>query len=78
MTDIPNRLADVVSALVSRETENPPGSEAVAAMFIHDWLAERGVDAELIEEPDTHRPQVAAGLDVLQAVRRELFEENQP
>lgn len=60
MTDTQTRVREVVSELVSRETENPPGNEAAAATFIRDWFAEHDVDAELVEEPDADRPQVAA------------------
>jgi succinyl-diaminopimelate desuccinylase len=55
-------LAGLVAELVSRESENPPGNEAGVAEFIHGWLHERGVDAELIEDPYPDRPQVAARL----------------
>jgi succinyl-diaminopimelate desuccinylase len=59
-TDTQERLTELVTALVSRETENPPGNEAAAATFIREWFAERGVDADLVEKPDPERPQVAA------------------
>lgn len=60
MTDYETRLKEVVTELVSRETENPPGNEAAAATFVHDWFADHGVDADLVEEPHADRPQVAA------------------
>jgi succinyl-diaminopimelate desuccinylase len=53
------RLERVVSALVSRETENPPGNEAAAAEYIAEWFADRGIDADLVKEPYPDRPQVA-------------------
>ncbi|MFB6221433.1 MAG: M20 family metallopeptidase [Halolamina sp.] len=53
-------LNSLIADLVSRETENPPGNEARAAEFIHEWFADRGIDAELVEEPYPDRPQVAA------------------
>ena len=53
-------LTDLVAELVSRESENPPGNEAVVSEFIHDWFADHGVESELVEEPYPDRPQVAA------------------
>jgi len=53
-------LTELISELVSRETENPPGNERRAAEYIHEWLTDRGVDAELVGEPYDDRPQVAA------------------
>jgi succinyl-diaminopimelate desuccinylase len=55
-----DELEDIVSELVARETENPPGNEAAAAEFVHGWFADRDVDATLVEDPDPDRPQVAA------------------
>ncbi|WP_423750863.1 M20 family metallopeptidase [Salinirarus marinus] len=60
MTDTNERLTNVVSELVSRETENPPGREANVAEYIVDWFDQHGVDADLVERPDPDRPQVAA------------------
>lgn len=53
-------LTSVITELVSRETENPPGNEQRAAKFIHEWLTERNIDATLVHEPYEDRPQVAA------------------
>ena len=53
-------LIRIVSELVSRKTENPPGNEAAATSYIHDWFLDRGIDADLLREPDENRPQVAA------------------
>ncbi len=53
-------LNSLIADLVSRETENPPGNEASAAEYIHEWFSDRGIDAELVEEPYPDRPQVAA------------------
>ncbi|MFC7157090.1 M20 family metallopeptidase [Halomarina halobia] len=49
----------LVAALVSIETENPPGNERACAEYIVDWFADRRIDADLIEEPYEDRPQVA-------------------
>jgi len=57
---IDEELTDVISGLVTRETENPPGNERRAAEYVREWLTERGVDAELVGEPYEDRPQVAA------------------
>ncbi|WP_134671813.1 M20 family metallopeptidase [Halorussus marinus] len=53
-------LTEIIAELVSRETENPPGNERRAAEYVHEWLTDRGVDAELVAEPYEDRPQVAA------------------
>jgi succinyl-diaminopimelate desuccinylase len=58
--DSGGRLADLVADLVRIESENPPGNEAACARFIHEWLRERDVDAELVDRPCAERPQVAA------------------
>ena len=59
MSEVNDELIRILSELVSRETENPPGNEAAAAEYIHDWFTARGIDADLVEEPDENRPQVA-------------------
>lgn len=53
-------VLDLARSLVRIDSENPPGEEAACARFVHDWLAERGVDVELVAEPIPDRPQVAA------------------
>ena len=58
--DTPDQVQQLVAALVSRESENPPGNESTVATFVRDWLQDHGVDASLIREPDPDRPQVAA------------------
>lgn len=60
MTNTQNELRDLVTNLVTRETENPPGNEAAVTTFIQDWFDERGIDTELITKPDPERPQVVA------------------
>ncbi|AEN05980.1 M20 family metallopeptidase [Halolamina sp.] len=57
---IDDNLTELIAELVSRESENPPGNEAPVAEFIHGWFADRGIDAELVEDPYADRPQVAA------------------
>lgn len=58
--DINEDLTEVITELVSRETENPPGNETTAAKFIKSWLEERGINTTLVREPYEDRPQVAA------------------
>nr|WP_210423527.1 M20 family metallopeptidase [Halorussus marinus] len=58
--EIDAELTEIIAELVSRETENPPGNERRAAEYVHEWLTDRGVDAELVSEPYEDRPQVAA------------------
>jgi succinyl-diaminopimelate desuccinylase len=52
--------AALAADLVARPSENPPGDERAAAEYLHGWLDERGVDADLVTAPDPDRPQVAA------------------
>ena len=59
-TERTDDLDELISALVQRETENPPGNERECAEYIVDWFAERNIDAELVEEPYPDRPQVGA------------------
>ena len=59
-TQTDEELTAVIGELVSRETENPPGNEERAAEFIHEWFADRDIDATLVREPYEDRPQVAA------------------
>lgn len=53
-------IGSLAAALVEIPSENPPGNERPAARFVHEWLTREGITAELIEEPDPDRPQVAA------------------
>ncbi|MFC6731724.1 M20 family metallopeptidase [Haladaptatus sp. DYSN1] len=57
MTD---ELTELIQDLVRIETENPPGNEAAAAEYIHDWFRDQGIESWLVEEPYPDRPQVAA------------------
>ncbi|ADD07295.1 peptidase M20 family protein (homolog to succinyl-diaminopimelate desuccinylase) (plasmid) [Natrialba magadii ATCC 43099] len=51
-------VESLVADLVAIETENPPGNEQACAEYIVDWFADRGIEAELVEEPYADRPQV--------------------
>lgn len=53
-------ITDLLTDLVSIESENPPGNERPAAEFIVDWFENNGIDAELVYEPYEDRPQVVA------------------
>lgn len=53
------RVTDLLTSLVSIETENPPGNEQAAAEFICDWFREEGIESTLLDEPNADRPQVA-------------------
>ena len=46
--------------LVKIPSRNPPGEERELAEYVVAWLMEAGVDAILVPEPYTHRPQVVA------------------
>ena len=60
MSEHPTDLPSLAARLVRIPTENPPGDEAPAAEYVHDWLATHGIDADLVTAPDPDRPQVAA------------------
>ncbi|TYT62543.1 M20 family metallopeptidase [Natrialba swarupiae] len=53
------RVTELLTSLISFETENPPGNEREAAEFIYDWFREEGIEPSLIDEPNAARPQVA-------------------
>lgn len=55
-----DEAADLVSALVSIDSQNPPGRERECATYIHDTLEDWGLDTELVHEPFADRPQVIA------------------
>lgn len=57
---IDEELSEVITELVSCETENPPGNEASAAKFITSWFESRGIESTLVTVPYENRPQVAA------------------
>ncbi|QFU84554.1 M20 family metallopeptidase [Natronorubrum aibiense] len=54
------KLTTLVGDLVQIETENPPGNEKKCVEYIVKWFDEHGINAELVEEPYTDRPQVGA------------------
>ncbi len=60
MTRTDRDLADLASALVAIESENPPGNERAVAEFVVDWFAGEGIDATLVEEPSAERAQAVA------------------
>ncbi len=45
--------------LIRVDTSNPPGGETAAARLIHDWLAGRGIESELVG-PDPERLNLVA------------------
>lgn len=51
---------DLLAALISHDSQNPPGCEGACARFVADWLTSAGVEAELVHEPYPDRPQVVA------------------
>jgi succinyl-diaminopimelate desuccinylase len=60
MTDYPTDLEALAAALVRIETENPPGNERACAEYVRDWFDHHDIDAALVTEPDSDRPQVGA------------------
>lgn len=55
-----NECGSLISELVRRETENPPGKERICAEYIVDWFTARDINAELVSEPYEDRPQAVA------------------
>lgn len=55
-----NELTEVISDLVSIESENPPGNEAACAEYIHNWFGNQNIESSLVYEPYEDRPQVVA------------------
>lgn len=53
----PEELIALSSALIERESENPPGNERACAEFIVEWFQNRGIEAELVPDPFENRPQ---------------------
>lgn len=53
-------LIALSSALVERESENPPGNERACAEYIVEWFQKRGIEAELLPDPYENRPQAVA------------------
>ena len=53
-------IATLIGDLVGFDSSNPPGREGDCARFVHDWLTDRGIDADLVDAPYPERPQVAA------------------
>lgn len=53
-------LATLAAELVRHPSPNPPGDERACATFIAEWLADAGIEATLLEEPDQSRPSVGA------------------
>ncbi|WP_423751381.1 M20 family metallopeptidase [Salinirarus marinus] len=52
--------AELLSDLVSFDSQNPPGREAAVAKFVAGRLDEWGIDAQLVPRPYEDRPQVVA------------------
>ncbi|GAB3328661.1 M20 family peptidase [Haloplanus rallus] len=55
-----SELVELVSDLVSIESENPPGNEKPAAEFVANWFEEEGIEVETVTKPFEDRPQVVA------------------
>lgn len=58
--NIEDECISVVSELVQRESENPPGNEQACAEYIVDWFSDRDIETRLVEEPYADRPQAVA------------------
>ncbi|WP_266082251.1 M20 family metallopeptidase [Haladaptatus caseinilyticus] len=57
-TEQVEELTTVIGDLVRIETENPPGNEKACTEYIANWFGERGIEADVIDEPYPDRPQV--------------------
>jgi succinyl-diaminopimelate desuccinylase len=53
-----DELETLIAELVAIETENPPGNEAECAEYIHEWFGKHDIEADLVAEPYSDRPQV--------------------
>ncbi|AQL44777.1 acetylornithine deacetylase (plasmid) [Halorientalis sp. IM1011] len=53
-------LQDLISDLVSIESENPPGNERACARYVEAWFDDRDVRTEVVREPYPDRPQIVA------------------
>lgn len=54
-----NELVDLVSGLIQRPNENPPGDSGPITQFIADYLAKRGIDSQLLVAPGEHHNLIA-------------------
>jgi succinyl-diaminopimelate desuccinylase len=52
--------AELLSELVTIDSQNPPGRERGVAEFVVDWLGEYDINARLVDRPAEERPQVVA------------------
>ncbi|GAA0254648.1 M20 family metallopeptidase [Haladaptatus pallidirubidus] len=57
-TEQVEELTTLIGDLVRIETENPPGNEKACTEYIANWFEERGIEADVIDEPYPDRPQV--------------------
>lgn len=58
--NIESDLPELISELISIESQNPPGNESKVADYIYEWLISKDVPAEMVTDPYNERPQVAA------------------
>lgn len=49
MFQVEKELTKLLSQLIQVDTTNPPGNETQAAELLKDWLADRGVDSQVLE-----------------------------
>src|SRR6185503_18891310 len=47
-TDLRDEVTDLLQRLIRVDTTNPPGNETAAAELLRDYLAENGVESQLI------------------------------
>ena len=61
MEDLQQETADVLGELIRFNTVNPPGDERAALEWLRDYLADAGLETELVGAQD-ERPNLVATL----------------
>lgn len=54
----PELIVELTTDMIRIPTRNPPGEEKACAEYIFDKLTRWGIETELVESPDSNRPQV--------------------
>lgn len=60
--DLARETVELAASLIRVDTSNPPGGETAAARLISDWLAERGIESELVG-PDPKRLNLVSRIE---------------
>ena len=60
--DLQAETADVLWRLIRFNTVNPPGNERACQEWLRDYLADAGLECELLRDGDPERPNLVARL----------------